>query len=246
MKHLWMVLWGLLGPLAAAGAQERIAFDDATPPFMFLDGGGAGGLYPDLVKEAFRRMGVPVECLAVPWRRALADADRGQAAACGLYKTAERSAKYDYSAPLFEERLGLFVLKGKEFPFGGLDDLGGKRIGTRTGWSYGDAFDAAAKAGRVLADAETNSDLTGFQKLLSGRLDAVLAEVEAGEAAVRTLKAGGTVALLPRLYSSQAVYLAYAKAAGKTALLERFNRTVASMKLDGTYDRIVARAFGGR
>jgi len=124
---------------------------------MYAKGEVAAGLYPALFKEAFSRMGVRTELTAVPWKRALDDTDAGRAGTGGIYQNSERLKKYDFSEPFYEERLAIFVPTGKEFGFDKMEDLYGKSFNVLSGWSYGDDFDAAVKAGNpvpaaVLAD----------------------------------------------------------------------------------------------
>ena len=60
-----------------------------------------------------------------------------------IYKNNMRLNIFDYSDPLFEEHLAVYVKKGKGFSYTRLSDLRGKSIGLVRGWSYGEDFDAA-------------------------------------------------------------------------------------------------------
>src|ERR1700761_9115257 len=125
-------------------------------------------------------MGEDVQLSALPWKRALNDAKTGGAGIAGIYKTAERLKSYDFSDKLFDEVVQIYVVKNKGFAFHGVPDLSGKTVGVLRGWSYGDEFDAAVKAGKIRIE-EVSGDIQNFEKLAAGRLDAVLAIRESAE-----------------------------------------------------------------
>ena len=233
------------GVLAAEGtAAEVIAVDEGNPPFMYAQGEGAAGLYPALIREAFRRMGVAVDVAAMPWKRALAGIDAGENGVGGIYQNAERLKHYDYSEKLFDEVLVVYTPSSQTFPFTGIDSLKGKRVGVIRGWSYGDDFDAAVKAGTIITE-EVQGDAQNFSKLSSGRLDAVIAISESAAAAIASGGISGRVTALEPPFASNAAYLAFAKPlnngpVGKGDMLARFNAALASMRADGSYAKIIA------
>jgi polar amino acid transport system substrate-binding protein len=229
---------------STASADEKIAVDDGTVPFMYADAQkAAAGVYPALVREAFKRMGVPAQVSALPWKRALAGLDTGENAIAGLYMNNERKAKYDFSEKLYEETLIVYVPKAKSIPLNGFASLKGMTVGVVRGWSYGDEFDAMVKAGDVKAE-EAGSESANLQKLTHGRLNAVLATREAGlDMGALANEGEAIVALEPPLLVN-AAYLAFAKTASKTDLIKTFDKTLASMRGDGTVASIVAAELG--
>lgn len=233
----------LLCALSSLSAQELVNLDQANPPFSYLDKEGAAGPYLALFKEAFRRMGVEANIDVLPWARALAAADAGRAGIGGIYMNTERRGKYDFSDPFYEERIALFVPAGKEFRYRGIEDLSGKLVAGLSGWSYGDAFDAAVKAGRIELDASSADDLVNFRKLGQGRVDVVIDLEDAGRAAMATLGLEGRVTMLPTLFSVNKVYLAYSKTRDKGALLAAFNKAINDMRREGVIDAIMRDAF---
>ncbi len=244
MTHRFeLIVLGLLSvaPRQVLG-QVTVQFDAANPPFMFQRGGAPAGLYPVLFAEAFRRAGVKATLRAVPWRRALAALDAGRAGVGGIYQNAERAAKYDFSPPFFQERIAIYFPAGKDAS-GTLEDLLGKRVGVLRGWSYGDAFDAAAAAGK-LSREEVESDEQNLRKLAGGRLDAVLAIVESGDEQVRAAKLETRVKRLPGLLLTNPVHLAFAKSADKKDVLAKFAAAIEAMKKDGSFDAIVKAELG--
>lgn len=220
-------------------AVETINVDQANPPFMYADSGKPAGVYPALIDAAFRHMGLSTVLKAVPWARALQEIDHGNAGIGGIYKNTEREGKYDYSEPLFVEKLSVYFNKSKPLVFTRLEDLDGKRVGVIRGWSYGNDFDRARLAKRFRIE-EVLSDEQNFGKLERGRLDAIIAVAEAGDALMRkhpyTQASPFPLALNP-------TYLAFAKSTNRGELLQRFNEALRKMKASGELNNIVAEAF---
>ncbi len=218
-----------------AGAQELLVdVDDANPPFMFVRDGRAAGLYPALMAAVFKEMKAQVLITPKPWRRALSEIDSGTAGVGGIYKNSERLKRYDYSEPMFVERVSLYALRSDASRYAGVADLKGKRVGVIRGWSYGDDFDEARRAGTMVVE-EVNSDAQNFAKLAAGRLDVVLAIVEAAEPhlrAHRTVQLAGSMAENP-------TFLAFNKSAGMQGFIEHFNAALSRMRKSGAVSRLV-------
>lgn len=234
-----MLLFAAAGNLLAG---ETVTFDQENPPFMYLKGDAPGGLYPALVGEAFKRMGEQVKMECYPWKRVIAGADAGEWGVGGIYQNAERLKKYDYSKPIFEEKIMVFALKGGEFQFAGVADLSGKVVGVMRGWSYGDDFDKAAADGKVTKE-EIESDEMNFSKLIAGRVDAVLATPETWAGLKDKLDKDGKVVMLATPMTVNKTYLVFNKSAGKTALLEKFNGVIEAMTADGTIEKLAKDSF---
>lgn len=223
-----------MGVVAALAQELLVNVDDANPPFMFARNGTAAGVYPVLMAAVFHEMGAEVRILPKPWRRALAELDAGTAGLGGIYKNSERLKRFDYSDPMFVERVSLYSLRTDASRYAGVADLRGKRVGVIRGWSYGDEFDEARKAGLMTVE-EVNSDAQNFAKLSVGRLDVVIAIVEAAEPQLRIhrdVQLAGAMAENP-------TYLAFSKSAGKLGFIERFNAALARLKKSGVVARIV-------
>lgn len=224
-------------------AQVRIYFDAENAPLMQERDGKAAGLYPALVAEAFKRMGVPLEMKAMSWIRVLDGCDRGMNGAGGLYANSPRLVKWDFSRPIFQERLAIYARKGTGFKYGSIADFRGKRIGVHAGWSYGDEFDiAAANQTLIRDDAATDED--NLRKLAAGQVDAVIANPDGADALLSKAGLSASVEKLPDLFSTVPVYIAFSKPANMRDLLARFDTTMAAMREDGTHARIVASILG--
>lgn len=223
---------------APAAEQLAVCVDSDNPPFMYQAEGKAAGLYPALITAAFHPLGEAVKVEAKPWKRCLSDTDEGRAATAGIYKNEERLKKYDYSEPIFVEKMAVYFNQARPLAFTGVADLFGKRIGVIRGWSYGDDFDKAVKEGRIAVE-DVKSDAQNFQKLMAGRVDAILAIAEAG---AMHLKSGQYTRLQRsnRFLFENPTFLAFNKGALQSELLARFNQSLDDMKKSGKFDRIVS------
>lgn len=228
----------LLG-IAPAEEPLLINVDGGNPPFMYEQGGRAEGIYPKIISAAFARIGQPVIIEAKPWRRGLSEIDEGKAGVGGIYRNEERDRKYDFSVPIMRENVAVYFCSDRPLVFRGIHDLKGKKVGVLRGWSYGNEFDAARKAGFFSVD-ESPSDRANLLKLTAGRLDVVLSIEESGRAVIVAEALTGIERSSVFLTSNYA-YLAFSKTKSKKALLEKFNRAIAEMRQDGSFDRIVAK-----
>jgi polar amino acid transport system substrate-binding protein len=234
-----------LGAMAGlAQAETIIAIDHANPPFMYQRDGQPKGLYPVLVQGVFKHAGIAVSIQAMPWKRALMKAENAQSGIAGIYKTAQRAEIFDYSQPIFEEKLIVYVRQDKAFQFTQVSDLYGKRVGVIRGWSYTEALDEAIKSGSIAA-SENVSDEANFKKLASGRLDAVIAIELSGQQIIQQLQLANMLALQPAL-SINPTYLIFAKKAQQQALLQRFDQSLAEMAADGSLAELVQQAISSQ
>jgi polar amino acid transport system substrate-binding protein len=234
LKQLLAVVLFAWGGSCLAGG-ETINVDEANPPFMYAQGGQPAGLYPAIAAAAFRKMGVEVQVATLPWKRALQAVDEGRAGVLGIYRNAQREKAYDFSEAVFIERILLCCRKSRPHPANRVADLKGLRVGVILGWSYGDEFDEASRAG-LFAVEEVGADLQNLEKLQQDRLDAalVIAESKAGLARrFPDLAWSGKPLLL------NATYLAFSKRAGKAALLRQFDGALDGLRKSGELARLV-------
>lgn len=215
-----------------------INFGDGNPPFMYADQTRPAGIYAELIAATFRHMDTPVSLQTRPWGRCLQELSLGLAGLGGLYKTAEREKSYDYSEPVFSERLAVYFRRSHPVGFSRLEDLHGLRVGILRDWSYGDRFDDARQKGIIVAE-ETTSDELNFRKLERGHIDVLIAVREAGDA---LLPKHPGIEASPHLLITNPTYLAFAKSAHRTELLRRFNETLREMKASGEFARIISKA----
>lgn len=229
------------GPLAAPGGGPPVpvAVDNAYPPYMFGTN-PAQGLYPEIIRAAFKAENLPVNVAGYPWKRALRLGQERKAAVGGIYQNLKRLQAFDYSDPLFTETLVVCVRKGQGFPFRGLVDLSGKRVGINRGWSYGEVFDSARRAALFTAE-EAADNAANLKKLLAGRVDCTIVDVLSLRQILKRMAWHDKIESLEVPAAINSAHLVFAKQAHQRHVLETFNRGLVKIKANGTYRRIIDR-----
>src|SRR5262245_66179011 len=146
------------------------------PVIAYRDGDKIVGAAPTLVETIAKQINVPLESKYMgTWEEAQAAVRDGKADMIfGIYYNDERATYLDYVQPAFTfDDVAIFVVKGKEFPFTGQDDLIGKKGVTNQGESYGNEFDAFMKD--RLDVARANGIDAAFKDLLDGKADYLIA-----------------------------------------------------------------------
>ncbi len=146
------------------------------PAIAYKDGDNIVGAAPTLVAAIARRLKIPLESKYMgTWEEAQTAARDGKADMIfGIYYNDERATYLDYVKPAFMfDDVAIFVVKGKEFPFKGQDDLIGKKGVTNQGESYGNDFDAFIKD--KLDVARTAGIDAAFKDLVAGKADYLIA-----------------------------------------------------------------------
>ena len=233
-KLLAMV--AMLFTFQARATEPVICFDAAYAPFASGVAGQAIGLYPAIFAEASQVAQLKFQQQPKPWKRCIAELDAGKSGVGGIYKTSERLAKYDFSAPVFVERLLVVFHKSNRVDFIGHTSLFGKRVGVLRGWSYGDEFDKAVKEGKILAD-EVDSDSQNFQRLAARRIDAMITTREVIDPAVRSGKLSD-IEVAPIPLQENEGFLAFSKTANQKDALNKINLAIESMRKSGRLTKI--------
>ena len=225
-------------PLSVRAAPEVvIALDAQNPPFMYDRDGQPHGVYALLLRTLFTRLDLPMRLVCLPWPRALAGLDRAEHGVGGIYSTVERQGKHDFTQALHVETLRVYTRRGGLRLFDRIDDLRGLRVGVLRGWSYGDAFDAAARAGLFQVEPVA-ADAQNFGKLERGFLDVAVAIEQSGDALLATGD-HPSVRALPNPLTENPTYLAFNKSAQQKALIARFDEQLEKLRRNGEHARIV-------
>lgn len=230
---------------AGAGDPIIIFGNDAKPPKSWTDSGTPKGILVDILRELEVRTGLTFDIRLMPWKRAYMFAREGVGGIVGLSKNKERLASFDYSEVLYHDEMRLVVLKGNEFPYGGINDLKGKVVGVTRGASYGDEFDAA-KA-KVFIPSEDAGAQCRLRMLLAGRIQVAL--IGPGEASVRhTIGSDEALkghrdrfSVLPRPFNRDPNHIGFAKTMNMGDTLRKIDAALADMWKDGAMAAIGAR-----
>lgn len=161
----------LSAPLQAHGPSVSITLANGEwPPFLGeqLPNYGLGS---QVVSRAFALRGVQVNYVFLPWKRALEESRRGRYAGTLLWSlNADRKNSFLVSDPVYRSKTVLMQHSNQPLSWQTLADLKGKTLGVTNGYSYGEQWEALAKAGTFRTDVG-NTDLQNLAKLLSQRID---------------------------------------------------------------------------
>lgn len=213
-----------------------------TRPTAFLVDGKPTGMLVDLVTEAFRRAGHPVEIKLLPWARCLEDAKAGAVdGVFSSFKLPERELFLAFpKEALTTQVIAFFARKNSTVSFdGNLNSVRSVKIGIINGTSYGKKFDAAIKDGTLWHIDRTNSIDSNLQKLVSERVDLIPSYREVATEAAKRLDLLPKIQELSPPLETVPSYLAFTKVRDLSKLSHAFDTELALMKQDGTYDRIV-------
>lgn len=195
----------------AADNVLRLAFN-SFPPWKIVEGNGTyGGIDYKLAAILARKMGLELEVVYCPFSRCLKMMEQGNAdLMTSLLYGPEREKYMFFIQPPYKHYndKAFYTIKGKENTIKEYDDLYGLRIGVATNSMYDKKFDNDSKISRDFAyDSETC-----LQKLVKGRVDAVLITETTGDHLVRSLKLSGKVGKAPFGFRKhQDVYIALSR-----------------------------------
>lgn len=226
-----------LSPLAQA-ERLRLVSDDWAP-YIYRQYGRPTGLDHEVVSEVFKRLGVEVDWQFLPWKRCLAMVEQGLAdGIMDIFHVDEREPYLIYAPePLSTVEFVLYQANARPHPVQRLEELGGLRIGTSPGYTYGDAFEAALPLRRE--DAPTHE--ANFGKLMLGRIDLLITDRRAGRYLRQRLGLQDVVQELPLIVGHQPQYLGLARKSGREALARAFGEELQRFKREPAYAALVAR-----
>ncbi len=236
--------FGTLLLTVAALPQAKADFDEIRlttvnwEPF-YDEGIEQQGFITALTREAFERAGYDTEVDFVPWARAMYDVEQGvRHVLLGAYYTEERAETFIASDRLYTTRVGLVALEdlGRD-SYDSLRDLSDYDIGYGRGWATSEEFDQADYLNRIPED----DNVLNVRKLYADRIDMIAMNFDRFMAITREegVDPDEAVFLDPPLQES-GLYLMVSRAIPNgEELVEEFNRALAEMRQDGTYDEIL-------
>lgn len=241
-KRLCLILLLALQAARTAQADALMVYGshDGFPKY-FEEDGQAKGIVVDISKFCLSEIQAPYLIKLMPWKRAYIMAERSEGAVIGLSMSQDRLTLFDFSEPIFTERVVLVVKKGREFPYEKISDLKDKLIGVSIGTSYGTEFDEAV-ADDTMTIAGFNDTRSGLAMLLRERIDAILI---GSSVDILKLMEGNpslqqeTFTTLPRPFKTDSKYMGISKRLKMGGFLEQFNQCLRRGYASGTFDSII-------
>lgn len=241
---LWLLLVSIMTARPAQAHTLLLAAANTRPTAYFQVDGKPTGMLIDLVTEAFRRAGYKVEFKLMPWARCLTEAKTG--AVDGVFSSFRLPEREQFlgftNEALTTQAITLFARRNSTISFDGdLSTLRDVKIGIIIGTSYGKKFDAAVKNGTLPSIDPTNNIDSNLAKLALGRVDLVPSLREVAMDTAERLNLLSKIKEVSPPLEFMPSYLAFTKVRDLSKPSHDFDREMALMKRDGSYDRIVKR-----
>ena len=237
----------LIGSCAADACAEEIVIysSDAFPPQIYLSGGKPSGFVPALFQRLSQDTGDTYRFVLLPWKRAINESTSGHGGIVNFSMTEQRKALFDFSDPLYKNRVELVVLKERSSEFRTIGDLDGKIFGIPLGASFGGKFAQGLNEHRYLVDADSLPS-SRIQKLLLRRIDVAvvgqsfLAGLAKSDPAL--VASQDKLTAVPFELIDDWEYLAFPKVMHMQAALNRFNIALTAFKKTKEYRLMMSKA----
>lgn len=251
----WLALLALLAlpwMTPAAGASPGCLLKVGWTPYSIYtfanDRGEVKGIDADLIATAAHAAGCRVEFRQSPWARILVEIREGTLDATSSASwTAERNTFAMFSVPYREAEVAIFVRGGeaRKYPLTSLSDIPTTRfrLGTVTGYHYGDEFQVLMKDPRFAAQVDSAANYeVNINKLLHDRIDGVIVDdvgVMLGEA--RKLGVSDRIERLPLRIASEQLHFMFSRKSVDPAVVAAIDAALAKMRQEGRLQAIVDR-----
>ena len=231
---------GLLLTVNAAAEEKLRLVADPWAPFTgssLLN----NGLATDLVNTALMRAGYTTEYHQVPWARAMLGVGDGHYdVLINAWYTDERTKVGQFSAEYLINRVRFLKRSRSSVEFEDLSQLYSRPIAVVRGYAYSPEFDSDASLEKV----PVSNFAMAARMVAAGRVDlAVEDEFVARYYLARELKGiRDSLAFLPKPLSENSLHILVSlKNPRHEAIVANFDREIAAMKADGSYDELFKR-----
>jgi lysine-arginine-ornithine-binding protein len=249
MKRRFLILAttaALLATSMMARAEETIRFatEGAYPPFNErAPDGSLKGFEIDLGQALCGKIKRKCEFLAQDWDGMIPGllANKYDGIFASMAITEERKKKIDFTDKYYQTGGAFVTRKGTSFD---LNDkkLGGKVIGVIPGTTQ--CYMEKAFPEATVKVYKTADSL--YLDLISGRVDAVLADSISIDFGLLKTERGKDMAFASEIYTDRQCFgegVGIGMRKEDTELREQFNKAIAEVRADGTYDKIAKKYF---
>ncbi len=199
----------------------------------------SGGFFTEISQTALEKAGYKTEVKFVPWKRAVNMTKSGKAdALLGASYTKERTEYFLYSKYNWESKVHLFAKKGHKYNNKTLKELCPSKVGMFLG-SYMKKEFESHKCFKI--EEVKNVDLN-IKKLSKNRIDFF---VEAKDSVIYLLnnklnKYKNIIEVVTPAYKIGKIYMVFSKRLKNyKQIQENFDKAIDTMKIDGSYDKIL-------
>jgi polar amino acid transport system substrate-binding protein len=226
---------------AMSAAAEAHSLTICSPNFPPYNSPQLPNLGPvvEISTEAFRRSGVSVQVIFMPWARVLKEGELSKCAILGIWRNAQRDQQYAYTQAILEQELGYFVRRSSKFKNANSLQLETLVIGVERG-----SYLSPELEGKEYRFDIANNLLLNLRKLAKGRIDLAYGNKAAGEYIINAEpELSDPLMWLNPALESKPIYLAFSNSyPEKERLILAYNQGLASMKADGSFKTILLKA----
>lgn len=216
-----------------------VATDTSFVPFEFKQDGEYVGFDIDLINAIADEVGFKIDLKTTNFDGIIPGLQTGKfdIALAGIGITEERAKKIDYSDPYYESGLRIGVPIDNE-SIKGLEDLEGKTIATRLG-STSAAFIKEEIKGATANEYQQLSQ--AYLAVENGSVDAILYDAPNVAYYIKT-EGSDKLKMVGELLKAEKYGIAISQ--GQEDLVKAINEGLATIKENGTYDKIYKKWFG--
>jgi polar amino acid transport system substrate-binding protein len=244
----FLLLLTLLPGLAGANCELSLRWDHDPPFSMELEDGSVGGIYIDLNRAVFARLGCQARLVRLPWARALLELEQGRLDVLpGAFRKPEREAYAHFSGVILEPSRNILFLRSdaaQRWPLDNLLQLRDTplRLGAQIGVSYGADYQTLmadeAFASRVVLNA---TRLNLWQMVARRRIDGLIADEHSGRFELQSLGLSEHIRPTAVVVSSDAAEVAFSRKSVQPEFVQNYAAVLRGLVEDGSYRRIVGR-----
>lgn len=245
IKALVLSLFFASVSFAACPKEIRIGWEPYAP-FQMKKGNDYVGIDFDIVKVVLDKMGCKYQFVERPWKRVLADLEKGDLEITGsASKNAEREKFAFFTNDYIITKNALFIDKAQQskFTIKSLADMtkaSGFKLGTNRGYEYGDEFTKASADPKFKAIIEENdNEEQTFKKIAAGRITATFSNEFVGMDTLKSIGLADKVVKTDFFLNEDPSYWMVSKKSLTPAFVDDFNKALESIKKDGTYQKIL-------
>lgn len=231
---------GLLGLLLVAQdalAQKLRLAGDAWAPYADVSLLN-GGLSTDLIRTALGRAGYTTEYEQVPWARAVHGVSEGRYdILINAWYSEDRTRIGQFSGEFLVNRLRFLKRKTSSVDYQSLTQLHPYSIAVVRSYAYSPAFDGDADMKKVLVASFS----TAVRMLAAGRVELTVEDEYAARFALSREpdEVRDNVEFLPKSLSENSLHILVSlKSPDHEKIVADFDKAIAAMKADGTYDKL--------
>jgi polar amino acid transport system substrate-binding protein len=231
------------GKKSASGKNAFIVGTEPTfPPFELTDAktGEITGFDIELIKAIAADQGFEVDVRNLGFDGLIPALQSGNIAivASGMTITEEREKQVDFSAPYIDAGLAI-ATSAANTAINGKADLKGKTAAVQIGTSGSKAAEELQKEGLLVKVKTFDTVAVAMQELVSGGVDVVINDLPVTKAYM--VKQPGKIRLAGEPLNSESY--GFAVKTGNKELLDKINAGLASVKANGTYDKLQNKYF---